>query len=256
MEENMKEKKFTWKTVAAVCLWIVVIYLVGEFGFDKYRKYMGMRTHNSILKSELQQTVQENKDYSLSLDVCRSNYDKLKDQYNDNISSISKADKDLQKLDIYNYIREHYTKVSKVVAFAIAETIINQSEKFHVPPELILGIIEVESEFTPRAKSKAGALGLMQVMPEWVPKLGIEKERDLYEIDINIESGIKVLKIHIKEQKGSLKKGLYYYVNKDKTYSNKVFAVAGKFTIFKQAKIKDSLSQKSNGIKVKVSKTK
>ncbi|BBB91249.1 MAG TPA: lytic transglycosylase domain-containing protein [Methylomusa anaerophila] len=47
------------------------------------------------------------------------------------------------------------------------DNIINQAaRKFSVSPELVASVIRAESSFEPRAVSKAGAYGLMQVMPE------------------------------------------------------------------------------------------
>ncbi|MBS0397121.1 MAG: lytic transglycosylase domain-containing protein, partial [Proteobacteria bacterium] len=43
----------------------------------------------------------------------------------------------------------------------------------HLPPDLVLALIEVESRFDPWAVSTAGAVGLMQVMPFWPRQLGV-----------------------------------------------------------------------------------
>jgi len=57
---------------------------------------------------------------------------------------------------------------------------------------------------------------------------------DLYDIPTNIQTGVKVLKIHINEDaKGDIAKGLYFYVGKDSSYANKVFQAAGKFVVFR-----------------------
>ncbi len=87
--------------------------------------------------------------------------------------------------------------------------------------------------FNPSAISKVNARGLMQVMPEWAKKFDLKKVTDLHDINTGIDSGIKVLKIHIQEQKGSIKKGLYYYVGKDKRYSGKVYEAMGRFVAFR-----------------------
>jgi soluble lytic murein transglycosylase-like protein len=49
---------------------------------------------------------------------------------------------------------------------AIASAVVDSSEEFDVPASLILGIIKTESNFNSRAKSHAGAEGLMQIMPQ------------------------------------------------------------------------------------------
>jgi soluble lytic murein transglycosylase-like protein len=43
-----------------------------------------------------------------------------------------------------------------------------EAKRVDLPPELILAVIEVESNFDRYAVSVAGALGLMQIMPFWI----------------------------------------------------------------------------------------
>ncbi len=144
---------------------------------------------------------------------------------------------DLLKRDIEMYIDTTHPKVSRVVAKAISQNVVDLSRKYKVSPELIIGIIKVESAFNPMAvgpKTKYGhARGLMQVMPEWAKKLGVEGQYEFHNIDVAIESGIKVFLIHLEEGKGDISTGLYYYVNKDKSYVGKVYAAMGKFVAFR-----------------------
>jgi len=143
----------------------------------------------------------------------------------------------LLKQDMELYIKTTHPKVSKIVAHEIAKQIVIKSRQHGIAPELVLGIIKVESSFNPAAvgpKTKYGhARGLMQVMPEWVKKLGLKNQYDFHEIDIAIESGIKVFLIHLEEGKGDISTGLYYYVNKDKAYVGHVYAAMGKFVAFR-----------------------
>jgi hypothetical protein len=140
---------------------------------------------------------------------------------------------DLMIRDIFIYIDKNYQIVPRTVALEIAKQIVTLSKKHDISTELVVGITEIESNFNPSAISKVNARGLMQVMPEWAKKFGLKKVSDLHDINTGIESGIKVLKIHIGEQKGSIKKGLYYYVGKDSKYSGKVYAAMGKFVAFR-----------------------
>jgi len=134
--------------------------------------------------------------------------------------------------NIYSYIKNRYTRIPKIVASSIADNIITFSDKYDISPLLLVGMIEIESRFNPMAISKKGARGLMQVMAEWVPKLKIKKVNDLHDIDIGIEAGIKVFKIHLKEAKGNISRGLYLYVGKDINYANNVYSAVGRFTMY------------------------
>jgi len=60
------------------------------------------------------------------------------------------------------------------------------AQRHDVDPRLILGLIEVESNFNPKARSKSGARGLMQLMPETGRRFGA---RDFEDPAQNIEAG-------------------------------------------------------------------
>jgi soluble lytic murein transglycosylase-like protein len=62
-----------------------------------------------------------------------------------------------------------------------------------VDATLVKAVIQVESGFEPRARSSAGAVGLMQVMPQTAKQYGVTGRR-LYDPRANIEAGIKHLK--------------------------------------------------------------
>ena len=142
---------------------------------------------------------------------------------------------DLIARDIELYILKRYRRVPKIVAKELAKSIMTFCKEEDVSPELVVGIIEIESQFNPMARNeKSGAIGSMQIMPEWHKKLGLKSVYDLYDIPVNIRSGIKILKIHINEDaKGDLAKGLYFYVGNDSSYASRVFQASGKFAIFR-----------------------
>ena len=72
------------------------------------------------------------------------------------------------------------------------ELIRSYSDRFGLDPRLVKSVIAAESEFTARAKSPAGALGLMQVMPATSEDLGISGKA-LYEPEANIRAGTAYL---------------------------------------------------------------
>jgi soluble lytic murein transglycosylase-like protein len=60
-----------------------------------------------------------------------------------------------------------------------------------IDPFLVHAVVEAESNYEPRAKSRVGARGLMQVMPATALDFGI---RNLYDPQSNLEAGVQYLK--------------------------------------------------------------
>jgi soluble lytic murein transglycosylase-like protein len=71
------------------------------------------------------------------------------------------------------------------------EIISAMSEAHGVDPLLVRALIQVESNYKPRARSSKGAMGLMQLMPQTVREYNL---RNPYDPKSNIEAGIKRLK--------------------------------------------------------------
>ena len=65
------------------------------------------------------------------------------------------------------------------------------ARQYDIEPRLIQSIIRVESNFNPRAVSRAGALGLMQLMPATARRFNVE---DPFNPRANVEGGIRYLK--------------------------------------------------------------
>lgn len=176
------------------------------------------------------------KKYENKISEVNEKYEKealVAETYKKRLEGIKDKD-DLLKRDIFIYIDTKYIEIPKSVAHDIAENIIKLSKKYNISPELVVGMIQVESSFNPMAVSSKKARGLMQVMPEWVKKIdGVDKITDLHDIDINIDTGIQVLLIHIDEAGGSLSKGLYHYVGKSTAYVDKVYKAIGQFVAFR-----------------------
>ncbi|MCS4510435.1 lytic transglycosylase domain-containing protein [Xylophilus ampelinus] len=67
------------------------------------------------------------------------------------------------------------------------------SRRYRLDARLLHAIIRVESNGNPRARSKAGALGLMQVMPGTGARYGIRNPAALMQPDVNIDVGARYL---------------------------------------------------------------
>lgn len=73
----------------------------------------------------------------------------------------------------------------------IKENIRYYAERYGVDPDLVSALIRVESDFQPRAVSRSGAKGLMQLMPTTASRYGVKNPFDPEE---NIRGGVKYLR--------------------------------------------------------------
>lgn len=107
------------------------------------------------------------------------------------------------------YIKERRPKKSRFFSTTKYDKIITKAAKRHgVLFSLIKSVIAVESGFNPRAVSKKGARGLMQIMPGNYRALAISNPFDPYQ---NIMGGADYLKRMIKRFDGQLKLVLAAY---------------------------------------------
>jgi soluble lytic murein transglycosylase-like protein len=70
--------------------------------------------------------------------------------------------------------------------------------------QLVLGLIQVESNFRRYAVSVAGARGYMQVMPFWTGVIGDGDPRKLFEMRTNLRYGCVILRHYLDLEKGDL----------------------------------------------------
>ena len=98
-----------------------------------------------------------------------------------------------------------------------------EASRAELPPELVLAVIEVESNFDRFAISYAGARGLMQVMPFWLKEIGRPND-NLFNIDTNLRMGCTILRFYLDKEKGNLTKALARYNGSvgRRVYSDKV----------------------------------
>lgn len=86
--------------------------------------------------------------------------------------------------------------------------IMDVADKHDVPPALIRAIIMVESTFNPKARSKRGAKGLMQLMPKTAKHMGVKNPFDPSQ---NIRGGVKYFRYLLDKFRGNTKLALAAY---------------------------------------------
>ena len=82
------------------------------------------------------------------------------------------------------------------------------SKIYGVEVNLVRAIIRQESCFKPKAKSRVGAMGLMQLMPDTAKYLGIS---NAWKTDQNIKGGVKYISRQLKRFKGDKRLALAAY---------------------------------------------
>lgn len=101
----------------------------------------------------------------------------------------------------WNYSKQLYKEKYDSV---IRET----AERYSVDPALVKAVIHAESRFNPGARSRRGAMGLMQLMPSTARILGV---RHPFSISDNIEGGVKYLARLLKTFNGNLHHSIAAY---------------------------------------------
>jgi soluble lytic murein transglycosylase-like protein len=100
---------------------------------------------------------------------------------------------------------EHVTRVE------FLEALWYESRRAGLEPELVLGLVQVESGFRKYAVSKAGARGYMQVMPFWARLIGQGDPAQLFHMQANLRFGCVILRHYLELERGDLYMALGRY---------------------------------------------
>jgi soluble lytic murein transglycosylase-like protein len=93
---------------------------------------------------------------------------------------------------------EHTTRVE------FLEALWYETRRAGLEPELVLGLIQVESGFRKYAVTKAGARGYMQVMPFWARLIGSGDPAQLFHMQANLRFGCVILRHYLELERGDL----------------------------------------------------
>ena len=99
----------------------------------------------------------------------------------------------------------------RVVREELLVTVHYEAKRAGLDPQLVLGLIQVESAFRKYAVSSAGARGFMQVMPFWIKAIGGNRDHNLFHMRTNLRFGCVILRHYIDIEKGDLYRALGRY---------------------------------------------
>ncbi|HEU5283712.1 MAG TPA: transglycosylase SLT domain-containing protein [Burkholderiales bacterium] len=85
-----------------------------------------------------------------------------------------------------------------------------EAKRAGLDPQLVLGLIQVESNFRKYAISRAGAMGYMQVMPFWIQLIG-RNDDNLFHLRTNLRFGCVILRHYLDQENGDLYRALGRY---------------------------------------------
>ncbi len=96
------------------------------------------------------------------------------------------------------------------IRLELLRTVHYEATRVGLDPQLVLGVIEVESGFRKYAVSRSGARGYMQVMPFWVKLIG-QPNHNLFHLRTNLAYGCAILRFYLDMEKGDYFRALGRY---------------------------------------------
>lgn len=90
----------------------------------------------------------------------------------------------------------------------LEDAVARYAQQYRLSPALLMAVMKAESDFNPTVISKAGAVGLMQLVPETAIRHGV---RNLYDVRENIAGGAKHLRYLLDRFHGNIRLALAAY---------------------------------------------
>ena len=112
----------------------------------------------------------------------------------------------LRDVDAFSTDLRRTGKLGAGRADSIARVAVREAYHRRIPPALVFGVMLTENDrFKRNARSKVGALGLMQIMPRmWTPNLGPILGRNLRDDETNLRYGVYILRYFAKRTADTL----------------------------------------------------
>ena len=121
----------------------------------------------------------------------------------------------LDSMEAIDWLTEMSRRLEKRIAdpdtrLSLLRSVHYEATRAGLDPQLVLGLIQVESGFKKYSVSKAGARGFMQVMPFWVTAIG-RSEDNLFHLRTNLRYGCTILRHYLDLEAGDLYRALGRY---------------------------------------------
>jgi len=131
------------------------------------------------------------------------------------ISAINSSDSFADRFDAEVWLTDMSNRLGTRVEdpeerLTILRKVHYEARRAKLDPQLVLALINVESNFDRFAISSAGAQGLMQIMPFWLDEIG-KPEDNLFDIATNLRFGCTILSLYLEREKGDMHRALARY---------------------------------------------
>lgn len=131
------------------------------------------------------------------------------------IAALSEAEGFVDRFDAEVWLLDMSSRLSKRIPnererLELLRLLHQEAVRADLPPELVLAVIQVESNFDRFAISVAGARGLMQVMPFWLEELG-RPDDNLFDVQTNLRFGCTILRYYLDMENGDRTRALARY---------------------------------------------
>ena len=148
--------------------------------------------------------------------------------------SIAASDSFKDRFDAEVWLLDMSTRLSPKIKDAkerlkLLRHIHYEAKRANLSPQIVLALIQVESNFDEYAISEAGARGLMQIMPFWLNEIDNIGD-NLFNIRTNLRFGCTILRYYLDKEKGNITRALARYNGSlgSYRYTTKVFRALDK----------------------------
>lgn len=150
------------------------------------------------------------------------------------INAVSSSDSFKDRFDAEVWLLDMSTRLKNKITddqkrLELLRHIHYEAARVKLSPQIVLALIQVESNFDEYAISTAGARGLMQVMPFWLKEIGRIND-NLFHIRTNLRMGCTILRYYLDKEKGNITRALARYNGSlgSYRYTSKVFSALDK----------------------------